>query len=224
MGTFNATVASSNDNALERAVNYFFTKTPVADLGAGLISGESGAGGPSWFWCPGVRFNNVTVAQGATITSAKITYTGRVTDVPLGYDQTIYGDDVDDSVNFVDNANIISRTRTTASASWTTPIVTTADTEFDTADLTSIVQEIVDRAGWASGNDMTFMSITTAGTADNNGADVYYYANSTTKCAKLTIVYADATAIKTVDGLAKASVKTVDGLAIASVKTWNGLA
>lgn len=31
-------------------------------------------------------------------------------------------------------------------------------------------------------------------------------------------------AIKTIDGLAKASVKTVNGLAIASVKTWNGLA
>lgn len=31
-------------------------------------------------------------------------------------------------------------------------------------------------------------------------------------------------AIKTIDGLAKASVKTVDGLAIASVKTFNGLA
>lgn len=35
---------------------------------------------------------------------------------------------------------------------------------------------------------------------------------------------AAASAIKTIDGLAKASVKTVDGLAIASVKTWNGLA
>lgn len=33
-----------------------------------------------------------------------------------------------------------------------------------------------------------------------------------------------ASAIKTIDGLARASVKTVDGLAIASVKTWNGLA
>lgn len=32
------------------------------------------------------------------------------------------------------------------------------------------------------------------------------------------------TAIKTINGLAKASVKTVNGLAIASVKTWNGLA
>lgn len=31
-------------------------------------------------------------------------------------------------------------------------------------------------------------------------------------------------AIKTIDGLAKASVKTVNGLAIASVKTWGGLA
>jgi hypothetical protein len=32
------------------------------------------------------------------------------------------------------------------------------------------------------------------------------------------------TAIKTINGLSKASVKTVNGLAIASVKTWNGLA
>jgi hypothetical protein len=35
---------------------------------------------------------------------------------------------------------------------------------------------------------------------------------------------APSSAIKTINGLAKASVKTVDGLSIASVKTWNGLA
>lgn len=35
---------------------------------------------------------------------------------------------------------------------------------------------------------------------------------------------AGGSAIKTINGLAKASVKTVNGLAIASVKTWNGLA
>ena len=35
---------------------------------------------------------------------------------------------------------------------------------------------------------------------------------------------AGSSAIKTLDGLAKASVKTIDGLAIASVKTYNGLA
>src|SRR3990167_3471520 len=42
--------------------------------------------------------------------------------------------------------------------------------------------------------------------------------------AGVSIAPASTTAIKTVDGLAKASVKTYKGLAIASVKTFNGLA
>jgi len=59
-------------------------------------------------------------------------------------------------------------------------------------------------------------------------------ADTPTSCNKILLwggsVYYDnitppvTSAIKTIDGLAKASVKTVDGLVIASVKTWDGLA
>jgi hypothetical protein len=67
---------------------------------------------------------------------------------------------------------------------------------------------------------------------DSNDASTRFYAYSsdytvdTTKCPKLYIEYGDfpASALKTVNGLAKASVQGRNGLAIASIKTWNGLA
>jgi hypothetical protein len=68
------------------------------------------------------------------------------------------------------------------------------------------------------GNDVNSYSTPTAlgtGTPISNTNRIYaIYATYTTTSSS---------AIKTINGLAKASVKTVNGLAIASVKTWNGL-
>lgn len=50
------------------------------------------------------------------------------------------------------------------------------------------------------------------------------YSTDPSACPQLYIEYTAPSAIKTVNGLAKASVKTINGLAIASVKTWDGLA
>ena len=87
-------------------------------------------------------------------------------------------------------------------------------------------------------NDFTAGSGTTMrqvnpnyGLADSNGAVatgsqslIATYPSGRARGAIATILPVAATsAIKTIDGLAKASVKVVNGLAIASVKTWNGL-
>jgi len=62
-------------------------------------------------------------------------------------------------------------------------------------------------------------------TGINRRSFYYTSATGTTSDPYLTMEHAaPSSAIKTINGLAKASVKTVNGLAIASVKTFNGLA
>ena len=75
----------------------------------------------------------------------------------------------------------------------------------------------------ASGtNSCDYLDLTNS--VAEGGAGWYAGANSDDNGGNTGWLFVAPTAIKTINGLAKASVKTVNGLAIASAKTWNGLA
>lgn len=111
----------------------------------------------------GIRFRGVDIPSGVTITNAYIEFT---TDEANNDDNvdgtlTIEGEDVGDARWYEDIAyNISSRPRTSASAQWVLNNSNEWENVGDTAqspDLRTIVQEIVDRGDWSSGNDMAFI-------------------------------------------------------------------
>ncbi|MFQ6070598.1 MAG: right-handed parallel beta-helix repeat-containing protein, partial [Candidatus Aminicenantales bacterium] len=106
----------------------------------------------------GIRFQNVTIPQGATITNAYIQFTVDETD-SVTTDLTIYGEDTDNASTFgTASGDISSRTKTTAYVSWNNipawNTVGEAGSDQQTPDISSIIQEIIDRAGWLSGNSL----------------------------------------------------------------------
>ena len=114
----------------------------------------------------GMRFTNIDIPQGAIITSAYIQF--RVDAVSTGASSLlIRGQDVNDAAGFADvNFNISSRTNTDASVAWTPTDWTTtgqAGLAQRSTDLSAVVQEIVDRQGWAALNDMVLL-VTGTGT------------------------------------------------------------
>lgn len=172
----------------------------------------------------GYRFTNVTVPQGATIDGAKLTFQAQnnfgVTTCRL----RVFGVDADDYDGFSDSAGDRPRdvTVTTAYVDWTAA-TWTSGSNYDTPDIKAVVQEIVDRAGWASGNDMSIV-------IKNNGSDANArrgaksYENSTSDCALLTITYSTASGpanLKTYNTNAAANIKTINTNAIANVKSLN---
>ena len=106
----------------------------------------------------GIRFQNIEIPQGATIVSVVIEFETDETDSGAT-SLTFRGQDIDDAPNFTGaNSNISNRTLTTASVAWSSiPPWSIVSERHLTPDLSSIVQEIVDRAGWSSGNDMVFV-------------------------------------------------------------------
>ena len=106
----------------------------------------------------GLRFQDVTIPQGATIVSAVLEFETDETDSG-STSVVIRGEDADDAATFTTtNSDISSRTTTTASVAWSSiPAWNTVNELHQSPDLTSIVQEIVDRPGWASDNDMVFI-------------------------------------------------------------------
>lgn len=109
----------------------------------------------------GIRFQNINLPQGTTIISASIQFTTDETNSG-STSITIRGEDTDNASVFSStNSNISNRTLTTASVAWNSipawNTVGQSGANQQTPDLTSVVQEIVNRGGWASGNSMAFV-------------------------------------------------------------------
>ena len=138
----------------------------------------------------GQRFLNVTIPKGATIVTAYLTFTCRGSTSADTVNSKIKGEAADNAATFVNEADFLTRSWTTAVVSWNAIPAWTLDTEYNSPEIKTIIQEIVNRAGWASGNAMVLLwedfDGNTVGTADRRP---YSYDGSTTKCAKLHIEY-----------------------------------
>lgn len=104
----------------------------------------------------GLYFPNVTLPADATIDVAYIAvvFPASNRDSP---DLTWYGNDVDDANDFATEADVTSRTVTTASVNWSASNVGSGS-HVNSPSLVSIVQEIQARAGWVSGQAMCFIA------------------------------------------------------------------
>ena len=106
----------------------------------------------------GIRFQNLTIPQGATITSAYIEFETDETSSE-STSLTFHGEDVDNAAAFSSTAHdLTNRTTTSASVDWNNiPAWNRVNEKHQSPDLSSIVQEIVNRSGWRSGNSMVFI-------------------------------------------------------------------
>ena len=119
---------------------------------------------PDHRYSAGFRFHNVTIPQGATISTCVLhVYVEDIWQDDLHCD--IYGHDVDNAPDFNDNQNIesqVQRPRTTATIAWDADALGAGWKS--KSGLQSIIQEIVDRAGWSSGNGLVLLLIGEDGT------------------------------------------------------------
>lgn len=105
----------------------------------------------------GVRFLNVNIPQGAIILNAHIRFLCHDDDHE-NTDLTIRGEDIDHALRFDDEEDDISdRSKTAASVIWNDLPNWQKDITYQTPDIASIIQEIVDRPGWSSGNAMAIL-------------------------------------------------------------------
>jgi len=108
----------------------------------------------------GLIFRDVQIPVGATITNAYVQFTCDDNDNlegPLPID--IWGiKEANTAAPFTaDPFNVTSRPATTATVNWAAPVWATVDErgpDQRTADIKTIIQEIVDLAGWAPGNNL----------------------------------------------------------------------
>jgi len=101
----------------------------------------------------GLRFQNIEIPRKSTIEEAYVVVTSHEAKTASDVAElTITGNDVDNAETFTESALITDRVKTDASVDWTVAEDWGLWTEEKTVDISSIIQEIVDRDGWKSGN------------------------------------------------------------------------
>ena len=142
------------------------------------------------YW--GLRFLSVNVPQGATITSANVSFRALATNATES-GMTFWGQLATNPTTFVASTsstyNISSTTtrpRTTTTTAWTVP-GWTSGTDYPSPDLSPIVQEIVNQSGWVANNAMVIVG--QASVNQNKTAASRDSTNGTTLAPLLTVCY-----------------------------------
>jgi len=161
-----SSVATSQDACiLNIAVNGSSDDAEESGEGSGNVSLTSSDlemtyDGTREYQTVGIRFNDIQIPNGATINNAYIQFTAE----RINGDQTVLtirGENTDNAVTFSEeNFNISTRTTTNASVSWTPPAWNTigaAGADQQTANIASIIEEIIGLADWNSGNSIAII-------------------------------------------------------------------
>jgi hypothetical protein len=100
----------------------------------------------------GLYFHDLDIPAGSTIDTCVLTVQGTST-VNDDMSADIFMESGAASSNdFVTEADLVDRTRTSASVEWVATLGEDADME--SPDFSTVLQEVVDNAGWASGNNV----------------------------------------------------------------------
>ncbi len=125
----------------------------------------------------GMRFQNVQIPKNAIVTKAYLTFMADSTD-SSNITLKINAQATDDATTFSATSNNLSpstRPRTTASVNWT-PSSWSNNVAYSTSDtlLNPVIQEIVNRAGWVSGNDINiFIERVSASSSEKRRSDSF---------------------------------------------------
>ena len=152
-------------------------------------------------WGGGARFLNVTIPQGSLIDSAYLTLRAKQTRTGAGCNTVIIGEDVDNATAFSTLANYQGRrgsyqgsadfpagTPTTAYINWDGIADWTINTDYNSLDFKAVIKEIIDRAGWVSGNALAIFWDDHANRS-SVARRAYSYDGSTTYAPKLVVTY-----------------------------------
>lgn len=194
MTVLNLQVSTGNDDSHQESISEDsgrnVTGSGVCDLTATVLSPGSHS---VIEWSIAARFLNVTVSNAATITSATFQMRAQATysagsNVIKFWVSAQAADNAGALTNIGGDLNVTNRPRTTAvSAAWTQTSVT-ANTWY-TIDVTTVIQEIVNRAGWVSGNAIVILVDTHADTTSGEWQDYYSYNGAAASAPKLDIDY-----------------------------------
>lgn len=184
MTTINRQVAATLDNAYAYAATYD-AASPTSSGTASLffVLGKA-------VDCHriGFRFTDIAIPKNRTIRAAKLQLRSLGNVSVADVNVSIRAEAADDAADFTTSDHVWTRTRGAQSVAWD-PGAWTAGTWYDSPDITAVIQEVVNRDGWTSGNDLVVYIDATAISVSYRQCAAYD--SGAANAAKLIVDYAD---------------------------------
>ncbi len=139
--TFEVRVSESRDDAEETSGGNMMRISPDLEMGEKKV---------------GVRFQNVTIPQGAQITNAFIQFKAEASDSAVS-NLVIQAENTANAPQFLlSSQDISNRSLTNASVAWAPSAWTIGNLGADqkTPDISSVISEVINRADWQTGNSL----------------------------------------------------------------------
>lgn len=142
----------------------------------------------------GMRFTGVTIPHGAMVLEAHLTVRAQTARSSTTFKSYISAEDVNDAATFADDSAAFDTRyagRTTAKVAWEPSSGWLIDTDYESPDIKTVLQEVFDRPGWVSGNDIVIFweDYDDRSTGDEAQRVAYSYEGSSTYAPKLVITY-----------------------------------
>ncbi|HON19066.1 MAG TPA: hypothetical protein PK990_07855, partial [Salinivirgaceae bacterium] len=151
--SLSTSIASTTDDAHDEGTTYYASSS-YCRLGYNNNDGV--------IYTTGLRFTNIQIPKNAQINKAFIVIDCYYPHNP-GYGinnnvvTRIYAEDADNPATFSSGSSPRSRTTTTSYVTWNLNSVWYDHSYYETPSLTTLVQSLVNRSGWTSGNSMVFL-------------------------------------------------------------------
>jgi hypothetical protein len=171
-------------------VNPVFTENYDARINLGCNDGRDGNNSENRIQFGkdkdiGLRFTGINIPAGSVINSAYLSFVAKTNQSNSGA-VTIYANKTAAPVDFCANSQVTSRPRTTASVNWPVGNWVTG-TEYQSVDVKSVIQELVNSYGAYSNGSMAFIMISTG--ANNVEAMTFETNGNSTQAPRLIINY-----------------------------------
>jgi hypothetical protein len=131
-----------------------------------ISCGHTGYQNQTW-----ARFTDLAIAQAATINVAYVSYKAYGSTIMGTLNTIIRANDADNASAPTDGDDANSKALTAAGVAWA-PGTWTPATWYDSPEIKTVVQEVIDRVGWASGSAFMILHLNNGGT----WAEIKWYA------------------------------------------------
>ncbi len=183
-----------------------------------IQSGDDSGKGGNNLW---IRFTSVAIPVDATISQAILTYIAHDTASNNAVLTDLFFNDEDNASAPTNATDYNNKSVTAASVAWDNIVSTTQGNSYNSPDIKTPLQEVIDRGGWASGNAIMILH-KDGGSTGSASRKWAAFEHATLAPPAISIDYTEAggaSSIKTVSTIAQASVKTINGINIADIKT-----
>jgi len=138
------------------------------------------------------RFLTVTIPKGSTVTAAKLQYKLHENYTTSSKTCDIHAEDADSAGAIANDSALTTSQAAATSAKTTWTLATSTSSAFlDSSDFAAVIQEVIDRSGWSSGQNMTIhlLNPTDASMMEDREMKIKTHDSAGADAVKLVVAY-----------------------------------